>query len=230
MAKTTDNWPHLVVGFAEAHKKQAEALGNYVRSNRIALTLTDCRAMVKSTKDGAAWTGGMVPANVPTGHREAIAQLLNVLSDRHRAAQAKRRGQRERIDQLRRQIPPADWERLRPLRHSFFVPEDARKQADMRTAQAVTKWLSMTPADRDAWFARVDADQRQRHEHYRRITQPQATGRQAACMVLSVPFDAPAEVIKQAYRQLAKQHHPDLGGNVEQFQRVQQAYEQLLGA
>jgi hypothetical protein len=57
-----------------------------------------------------------------------------------------------------------------------------------------------------------------------KAVQPQA--RQA----LGVGPDATADEIKQAYRQLARQHHPDAGGDPEQFHRIQQAYEALASA
>ncbi len=41
---------------------------------------------------------------------------------------------------------------------------------------------------------------------------------------LGVAENATAEEIKQAYRKLAMQHHPDRGGDAEQFQKIQQAY------
>ena len=38
---------------------------------------------------------------------------------------------------------------------------------------------------------------------------------------------APWEVVKAAYRALALLHHPDHGGNAEDFRRIQEAYEEL---
>lgn len=45
--------------------------------------------------------------------------------------------------------------------------------------------------------------------------------------VLGVPVNAGPDQVKEAYRLLVKQHHPDLGGDAELFQRVQQAFEQF---
>ena len=44
---------------------------------------------------------------------------------------------------------------------------------------------------------------------------------------LGVPRTAAADEIKRAYRKLASQHHPDKGGNTEQFQKIQEAYATL---
>lgn len=45
--------------------------------------------------------------------------------------------------------------------------------------------------------------------------------------VLGVDNDATQEDIKKAYRRLASKHHPDKGGDAEEFRNVQQAYEIL---
>ena len=44
---------------------------------------------------------------------------------------------------------------------------------------------------------------------------------------LGVPKDAPPEAIRAAYRKKARQHHPDKGGNVAEFQSIQVAYDVL---
>jgi DnaJ-domain-containing protein 1 len=48
--------------------------------------------------------------------------------------------------------------------------------------------------------------------------------------VLGVRPNAAPEIIGAAYRALAKVHHPDAGGNAEEFKRVRAAYEQALQA
>lgn len=42
--------------------------------------------------------------------------------------------------------------------------------------------------------------------------------------VLGVAVNASAEQVKEAYRLLAKKHHPDAGGDTEMFHRVQEAF------
>jgi curved DNA-binding protein len=47
---------------------------------------------------------------------------------------------------------------------------------------------------------------------------------------LGVAASATQEEIKSAYRKLAKSHHPDLGGDVNKFQQISEAYENLSDA
>ncbi len=56
---------------------------------------------------------------------------------------------------------------------------------------------------------------------------PERTSGSAWWEVLGVPINASAEQVKEAYRLLAKKHHPDAGGDVELFRRVQEAYNQF---
>ena len=44
---------------------------------------------------------------------------------------------------------------------------------------------------------------------------------------LGVPRTANADEIKQAFRRLASQHHPDKGGDTQKFQAIQEAYATL---
>lgn len=45
--------------------------------------------------------------------------------------------------------------------------------------------------------------------------------------ILGLSKDVELSEIRKAYYQLAMEHHPDKGGNVEDFQKLQEAYEQM---
>ena len=46
--------------------------------------------------------------------------------------------------------------------------------------------------------------------------------------ILGVPKDASEDVIKKAYKKLAMKHHPDKGGDPEQFKSIQAAYDRIV--
>ncbi|HEV2579416.1 MAG TPA: J domain-containing protein [Ktedonobacteraceae bacterium] len=52
--------------------------------------------------------------------------------------------------------------------------------------------------------------------------------RQQALAVLGLPPTATPQQIKRRYRELAKKHHPDRGGNSREMQRVIAAYQFLI--
>ncbi len=47
--------------------------------------------------------------------------------------------------------------------------------------------------------------------------------------ILQIEPDAPADVIKRAYRRRALETHPDRGGDPDVFRAVQHAYERAIG-
>jgi hypothetical protein len=49
-----------------------------------------------------------------------------------------------------------------------------------------------------------------------------------ALEILELPADAPWEAIRQTYRRLAAQHHPDKGGDPDRFRAIRGAYEILM--
>jgi hypothetical protein len=56
------------------------------------------------------------------------------------------------------------------------------------------------------------------------------SGRENWWQVLGVEPDADQTAIRNAYRALARVHHPDAGGNPEEFGRLQEAYRDALAA
>ncbi|MBW3659889.1 MAG: J domain-containing protein [Actinobacteria bacterium] len=60
-----------------------------------------------------------------------------------------------------------------------------------------------------------------------RVSRPELS-RLEALTVLALPANADDEAVKRAYRRLARELHPDAGGDVEAFRDVQLAYERLI--
>jgi hypothetical protein len=58
------------------------------------------------------------------------------------------------------------------------------------------------------------------------VTRPPT--RQEAARALGVAATADAEACKRAYRRLAREHHPDVGGDPDRFHLLQRAYERLV--
>ena len=59
---------------------------------------------------------------------------------------------------------------------------------------------------------------------------PSSDPRREALRLLGLEEGASRQQIKRAYRQLAKAHHPDLGGDVQAFHRLDAAYRLLIGS
>jgi len=54
---------------------------------------------------------------------------------------------------------------------------------------------------------------------------PESTSTKSWSDILGVPINASADQIKEAYRRLAMVHHPDKGGDANEFTRIKSAYE-----
>jgi len=50
----------------------------------------------------------------------------------------------------------------------------------------------------------------------------------AALALLDLPFDSSEQDIKKRFRELAKKHHPDAGGNAADFIELMRVYEKLI--
>lgn len=73
------------------------------------------------------------------------------------------------------------------------------------------------PAQAEGWRRFEDLFQRQ----------VEGPSKEAAAATLEVAQDASPEEIRSAYRAKAREHHPDAGGDAEQFHRISEAYSLL---
>jgi hypothetical protein len=71
-------------------------------------------------------------------------------------------------------------------------------------------------------------DIREYRTRKRRWAEAMAEARSTPSHVLGLTFPATAEQIKAAYREKAKLHHPDVGGDAAEFRKLRAAYESAL--
>lgn len=95
------------------------------------------------------------------------------------------------------------------------------------------RWLFHDDALEDVMIVlashRIDFDMKEEHRHRQTSERPSTalmTRQQAAAELYLLP-DAPPDVVTAVFRVLAKQYHPDTGGNTEQMQRLNAAMEVL---
>ncbi len=149
----------------------------------------------------------------------------------------------DQLKELRKQVPTEDRLRFKRLREEagLWLMSEDRKQAQLMTLRDIEAWLALSPAERQAWFDRVEAyiiekdaswQRWQQHEESRTGNEPDQAELvkdiRHAAELLGVPVDADKTEIRRAYRVASKRHHPDVGGDVRQFTAIQHAYDVLM--
>jgi len=113
-------------------------------------------------------------------------------------------------------VSPLDI-RLEPVRASELASPPAENVAPLR--EYYLNWDNFLQTGSED----VAAMLRRFHARYLALDE-----RQQAMQTLELPAEARWETIKQAYRRLAAQHHPDKGGDPARFREIRAAYEILL--
>jgi DnaJ-domain-containing protein 1 len=98
---------------------------------------------------------------------------------------------------------------------STFV-ELAREQPSQMEQDAIQRAMELSMLD----FALVDYKQPPQQQHSKR--------ERRAHSVLGLPENASIRQVKSAYRELAKVHHPDKGGDANRFAEIAKAYRTML--
>ncbi len=203
------------------------------------------------TGAGPRVTSGMAPAITAEQVREWIAALsrqhgwTRLRSDDLRDLIPALRGPQPRgelEDELDRLASGLGSDLRRALRGSLSKGKLAVRAAFARYGARAPEWLSADPrrvvADLLADLAELEARRRreeQQHERQQRQHQtrqrPTDSGndlRRQALDLLGLTADASLREVKSAHRRLVKRHHPDLGGDVENFRRIDAAYRLLI--
>jgi len=148
----------------------------------------------------------------------------------------------EQLKELRKKVPAEDRLRFKHLREeaNLWLTSEDRRQAQLMTIRDIEAWLSMTRAERQAWFERVETYLQEKDASWKRWqneeTRPNFEEdvaelvqdlRQAA-EILGVAVDADKAEIRRAFRAASKKFHPDVGGDVRKFTAIQHAYDVLM--
>jgi len=117
----------------------------------------------------------------------------------------------------------------RPAQKCWAVDSYAKSSLD--------EWLkyvqSELPAVKVVWAETSEAKEERQQQHRQHQWPPagyrKQPTREELCARLHLLPDAPAELIKAAYRELAKLNHPDKGGDTARMQELNEAF-RLLAA
>ncbi len=99
--------------------------------------------------------------------------------------------------------------------------EPAAQEASQTNAQAHGQQRRQTAGTSQQRSSRKPGQGESRFNRTRESRPP-------AAIVLNLDWPTTLEELKLAYRRLAKQNHPDVGGDPEKFHRIQTAYQELL--
>lgn len=91
-----------------------------------------------------------------------------------------------------------------------------------RFTDEIKRLAHMRPLERESYLS--DNEAFKQNNLYLGVSQTV----EEALVVLGLKYPCSVEEIKQAYRQMAKTHHPDHGGDQITFMRVQTAYQMIL--
>ncbi|MFO0038301.1 MAG: DnaJ domain-containing protein [Synechococcaceae cyanobacterium] len=201
---------------------------------------------------GAGWrvTTGTAPSITSEQTREWMEDLarqngwsrlrvegLRRLIDALRAPEAS--GDLE--DDLDRRVAGLGSDLRRALRSHTGKGKQVVRAAFARYGPRAPEWLSADPrrvvadllADLEELDARQHRENQQREPQERKRHQgpsrSRPDSRAKALAILGLGAGATLQEVKAAHRRLVKRHHPDVGGEVDTFRRIDAAYRLLIG-
>jgi hypothetical protein len=190
------------------------------------------------TGAGPRVTTGMAPGITPEQVREWM-ELLSRQTNWNRlrvealkeliATQRGPEARGELEDELDRRSPGLGSDLRRALRGHTGKGKLGIRAAFVRYGVRAPEWLSADPRRVvDDLLADLEERQaRQQREHpprSPRVSDPRAE----ALQILGLSPGASLREVKAAHRRLVKCHHPDVGGEVDTFRRIDAAYRSLL--
>jgi hypothetical protein len=192
------------------------------------------------TGAGPRVTTGMAPAISTQQAREWMDQLsrqpgwtrlrldgLKALVSELRSGQV--RGELE--EELDRLCPGLGSDLRRALRGHTGKGKQALRAAFARYGVRAPEWLSADPRRVVDDLLR-DLEEMEARRERQQSSPPRPPGRSdsrsEALRILGLSPGASLREVKDAHRRLVKRHHPDVGGEVESFRRIDAAYRLLI--
>jgi len=244
--------PERVTRNLDALLLENQALRQEVAALREELRRVRARGRLDGvTGAGPRVTTGMAPGITAEQVREWLELLarqpgwsrlrveaLKALLAAQRGAEA--RGDLE--DELDRRSPGLGTDLRRALRGHTGKGKHVLRAAFARYGVRAPEWLNADPrrviddllADLDDLETRQQRAQQSRtqHNHEREPPPPRrawgSDPRAEALRILGLSPGASLREVKAAHRRLVKRHHPDAGGEVDAFRRIDAAYRQLI--
>lgn len=184
------------------------------------------------------WMEGLARQN---GWNRLRVEGLRRLIDALRAREAS--GDLE--DELDRRVAGLGSDLRRALRSHTGKGKQVVRAAFARYGPRAPEWLSADPrrvvadllADLEELDARQHREKQQRekqqreHQERKRHQDPSSSrpdSRAEALAILGLGAGATLREVKAAHRRLVKRHHPDVGGQVDTFRRIDAAYRLLI--
>ncbi|WP_220205038.1 DUF6585 family protein [Reticulibacter mediterranei] len=133
---------------------------------------------------------------------------------------------------LREGVAASPWQKIevaRMLNLCVFLPLTAHIKNSLLAARdhnAMDEESNASDEEME-WMRQMQKEMLERLRNQNGISQIPAEVVEAL-QVLNLPTTASFDVIHQRYRQLAKQYHPDTGGDPETFKRIDAAYKRVI--
>lgn len=161
------------------------------------------------------------------------------IADLYSEDKALRREVRNAFAVLRQAIKAFQWSwGYAPWKHGMFdsfwhSTSGSRWTLDQRIINHFADWLEF-PEPLETLMERAHEQAARREEQYRQRREAQQRLLHSGLLMddalhlFGLNYTSTQDEIKKKYRQLAKQHHPDTGGDAEQFKRINSAYTLLM--